>query len=339
MSKQSITSRGYALKQRPNGMPTLDCFELQTQSLAPISQGQFVIKNLWLSVDPYMRGRMSDAESYVPPFKLGELMQGSAIGEVIESQHPDFKVGDKVNSMLGWREYAVSNGDMVQKLPETSLPEQSFLGVASMPGLTAWVGLNIIGEVKEGDTVLVSAASGAVGSLVCQFAKIKGCRVVGSAGSTEKVEWLKSLGVDAVINYKDYNNAAELERALAQHCPNGVDVCYENVGGDHLEAALNLLNRYGRMAVCGMIDLYNLEDAQAGPNNLANIVKKSLKIQGFIVSDHWEHYPNYVAQLSQWAAEGKISWKETTRKGIESMPKAFLGLFKGENIGKMLIQL
>lgn len=339
MSKQSITSRGYALKQRPNGMPILDCFDLQTQTLAPISQGQFVIKNLWLSVDPYMRGRMSDAESYVPPFQLNELMQGSAIGEVIESQHPDFKVGDKVNSMLGWREYAISNGDMVQKLPETSLPEQSFLGVAGMPGLTAWVGLNIIAEVKEGDTVLVSAASGAVGSLVCQFAKIKGCRVVGSAGSTEKVEWLKSLGVDAVINYKDYNNSTELEAALSEHCPNGVDVCYENVGGDHLEAALNLLNRYGRMAVCGMIDLYNLEDAQAGPNNLANIVKKSLKIQGFIVSDHWEHYPNYVAQLSQWAAEGKVSWKETTRQGIESMPKAFLGLFKGENIGKMLIQL
>ncbi|OEF23972.1 NADP-dependent oxidoreductase [Vibrio rumoiensis] len=335
----NIQSKGYALKQRPAGTPTLDCFELKTEIISEINDGQIIIKNLWLSVDPYMRGRMSDAESYVPPFQLGEIMQGSAIGEVIESKHPEFNVGDKVNSMLGWREYAVSNGEMVQKLPETSLPEQSFLGVAGMPGLTAWVGLNIIAELKEGETVLVSAASGAVGSLVCQFAKLKGCRVIGNAGSTEKVEWLKSLGVDAVINYKDYRNAAELEAALAEHCPNGVDVCYENVGGDHLEAALNLLNRYGRMAVCGMIDLYNLADAKAGPNNLANIVKKSLKIQGFIVSDHWEHYPNYVAQLSQWAAEGKVHWKETTRHGIESTPEAFLGLFKGENIGKMLIQL
>ncbi|WP_105903508.1 NADP-dependent oxidoreductase [Vibrio gangliei] len=334
-----IESKGYALKQRPTGLPTLDCFELQTQTISDIKDGQFVIKNLWLSVDPYMRGRMSDAESYVPPFQLGELMQGSAIGEVIESKHSDFQVGDKVNSMLGWREYAVSNGDMVQKLPHTELPDQSFLGVAGMPGLTAWVGLNVIGELKEGDTVLVSAASGAVGSLVCQFAKLKGCRVVGSAGSAEKIEWLLSLGVDAVINYKNYHSAAELESALAQHCPNGVDLCYENVGGDHFEAALNLMNRYGRMAVCGMIDLYNLEDAKAGPNNLANIVKKSLRIQGFIVSDHWEHYPSYVAQLSQWVKEGKISWKETVRSGIESTPNAFLGLFTGENIGKMLIQL
>lgn len=216
-----------------------------------------------------MRGRMSDAESYVPPFQLGEIMQGSAIGEVIESKHPDFKVGDKVSSMLGWREYAVSNGEMVNKLPQTSLPDQSFLGVAGMPGLTAWVGLNIIADLKEGETVLVSAASGAVGSLVCQFAKLKGCRVIGSAGSAEKVEWLESLGVDAVINYKEHDTAAKLEAALAEHCPNGVDVCYENVGGDHLEAALNLLNRYGRMAVCGMIDLYNLEDAKVGSKQLS----------------------------------------------------------------------
>lgn len=334
-----IESKGYALKQRPAGMPTQECFELQTETITDITEGQFIIKNLWLSVDPYMRGRMTDAESYVPPFQLGELMQGSAIGEVIESKHPDFQVGDKVNSMLGWREYAVSTGEMVQKLPQTTLPDQSFLGVAGMPGLTAWVGLNIIGELKEGETVLVSAASGAVGSLVCQFAKLKGCRVIGSAGSAEKVEWLKSLGVDGVINYKDYNNAAELEAALAEYCPQGVDVCYENVGGDHLEAALNLLNRYGRMSVCGMIDLYNLEDAKAGPNNLANIVKKSLRLQGFIVSDHWEHYPSYVAQLTQWVEQGKISWKETTREGIEATPDAFLGLFKGENIGKMLIKL
>lgn len=335
----SIQSKGYALKQRPAGIPTSECFELKTETISEINDGQFIIKNLWLSVDPYMRGRMSDAESYVPPFQLGEIMQGSAIGEVIESKHPDFKVGDKVSSMLGWREYAVSNGEMVNKLPQTSLPDQSFLGVAGMPGLTAWVGLNIIADLKEGETVLVSAASGAVGSLVCQFAKLKGCRVIGSAGSAEKVEWLESLGVDAVINYKEHDTAAKLEAALAEHCPNGVDVCYENVGGDHLEAALNLLNRYGRMAVCGMIDLYNLEDAKAGPNNLANIVKKSLRIQGFIVSDHWEHYPSYVAQLAEWAEKGQVNWKETVRQGIESTPDAFLGLFKGENIGKMLIQL
>ncbi|MFV0575556.1 MAG: NADP-dependent oxidoreductase [Vibrio sp.] len=335
----TIQSKGYALKQRPVGLPTAECFELRTETLTELKQGEFLIKNLWLSVDPYMRGRMSTGESYVAPFEVGEIMQGGAIGEVIESQHPDFQVGDKVNSMLGWREYAISDGDMVQKLPKTPLPDQTFLGTAGMPGLTAWVGLNIIGALKEGETVLVSAASGAVGSLVCQFAKLKGCRVIGSAGSDEKVEWLKSLGVDGVINYKHCHNAQELEAALREHCPNGVDVCYENVGGDHLEAALNLLNQFGRMTICGMIDLYNTEENQTGPSNIANILKKSLRVQGFIVSDHWHHYPEYVKQLSQWVSEGKIDWKETVHNGIESTPDAFLGLFSGQNMGKMLIKL
>ena len=339
MPDKKITSRGYALKHRPNGTPTLDCFELQTETLPPLSAGQFIIKNQWLSVDPYMRGRMMDIESYVPPFQLGELMTGSAVGEVIESQHPDFAIGDTVNSMLGWREYAISDGEGVDKLPETPLPPQSFLGVAGMPGLTAYVGLNIIGELSEGETVLVSAASGAVGSLVCQFAKLKGCTVIGSAGSKEKIAWLKSVGVDAVINYKNHKNSDELTNALIEHCPKGVDVYFENVGGDHLEAALNLMNTNGRIAVCGMIDLYNSVDASAGPNNLINIIKNCLKVQGFIVGEHWEHYPTYITQLSQWVSENKITWQETIREGIESTPDAFLGLFKGENIGKMLVKL
>ncbi|MGB2078267.1 MAG: NADP-dependent oxidoreductase [Vibrio sp.] len=334
-----ITSQGIVFKKRPNGLPTSDCFSLETQTIASPADGEFVIKNLWLSVDPYMRGRMSDQKSYVPGFQLGELLEGSAIGEVVESNHPDFKVGDKVSSMLGWREYAVSNGEMVQKLPQTSLPLQSFLGAAGMPGLTAWVGLMEIAKLQEGETVLVSAASGAVGSLVCQFAKLKGCKVVGSAGSEEKVQWLKSLGVDGVINYKDYPDATSLENALAELCPEGFDVCYENVGGIHLQAALNLMKRYGRISVCGMINLYNDTDAQPGPNNMAEIVKKSLSIRGFIVSDHWQHYPSYVAQLEKWYDKGEISWKETVREGIAATPDAFLGLFKGENIGKMLIKL
>ncbi len=335
----SIQSQGYILKQRPQGMPTLDCFELQTHTLPDLDDGQILIKNSWLSVDPYMRGRMSEGESYIPPFQLGELLEGSAIGEVIASKHADFNVGDKVSHILGWREYAISSGKMVQKLPPNALPEQAFLSVAGMPGLTAWVGLNIIGELKEGETVLVSAASGAVGSLVCQFAKLKGCRVIGSAGSDDKVEWLKSLGVDGVVNYKNYSNADELTAALAQHCPTGVDVYFENVGGQHLQAALTLLNRYGRIAVCGMIEEYNLQAAQAGPSNLVEIVKKSLSLKGFIVMDHWHHYPDYIAQLSQWVADGKVHWKETTHQGIESTAEAFLGLFRGQNMGKMLIQL
>lgn len=334
-----FTSQGIVLKKRPQGKPTQDCFEITTEQIPTTAENEFVIKNLWLSVDPYMRGRMSEAKSYIPPFELDAILQGSAIGEIVASNHPDFQVGDNVSHMLGWREYALSKGDMVQKLPALDLPLQSYLGAAGMPGLTAWVGLMEIAGLKEGETVLVSAASGAVGSLVCQFAKLKGCRVIGSAGSEEKVQWLKSLGVDGVINYKDYPDAQSLEKALAAHCPDGVDVCYENVGGAHLQAALNLMNRYGRISVCGMIDLYNETAPQPGPNNMTEIVKKSLSIKGFIVSDHWQHYPEYLKQLNQWYLEGKVEFKETVQEGISSMPTAFIGLFEGANTGKMLIKL
>ncbi|TKB58671.1 NADP-dependent oxidoreductase [Ferrimonas aestuarii] len=324
------------LKQRPQGLPNSEHFELQSQSLPELADGQLLVKNLWMSVDPYMRGRMIDRKSYIAPFAIGEALEGGAIGEVIASNHSDFAVGDKVSSMLGWRNHFISDGEGLTKVPETGLPLQYFLGIMGMPGMTAWVGLNKIAELKAGDTVFVSAASGAVGSAVCQIAKLQGATVIGSTGSADKVELLKSLGVDKVINYKQVE---DLNVALGEAAPNGIDVYFENVGGEHLEAALNHMNDYGRIALCGMIAHYNAMEPQAGPTNLANLIIKKLKIEGFIVFDHWQHYGEFAAQMGQWLAEGKVKSEETVYQGLENAAEAFIGLFSGKNTGKMLVQL
>jgi len=324
------------LDSRPEGLPTTANFKLASTPLADINDGEFLVKNLWMSVDPYMRGRMIDRKSYIAPFAIGEALEGGAIGEVIESRHPDFPVGSKVSSMLGWRSHYVTDGSEHTRLPDTPLSESHFLGVLGMPGMTAWTGLNRIAELKKGETLFVSAASGAVGSVACQLGKLMGAKVVASVGSDEKAEHLLSIGVDAVINYKTSENlSAELHAAA----PEGIDVYFENVGGEHLSAALDNMNDHGRIAVCGMISQYNDTAPTPGPSNLAMIIIKKLKIEGFIVFEHWAHYPEFAKQMGQWLASGAVKAEQTVYEGLELAPDAFIGLFEGKNRGKMVVKL
>jgi NADPH-dependent curcumin reductase CurA len=331
-----VASREIRLKSRPVGMPTAENFELATVSVPNPAPGEVQIKNLWMTVDPYMRGRMIDRASYVPPFKLGEALQGGAIGEVAASNDPGFKPGDLVSTMFGWREAFNAPVGTLQKLDTFGLPPQAFLGVAGMPGLTAWVGLLKIAALKPGDVVFVSAAAGAVGSVVCQIAKIKGHTVIGSAGGADKGAFLKQIGVDHVIDYKTSGNLTE---AVLQAAPKGIDVYFDNVGGEHLEAALTAASRFARFALCGMISQYNLAGQPEGPRNLILAVGKSLRLEGFIVSNHFDLLPEFRKDMSGWIREGKLTRKETVVQGIENAPTAFLKLFKGENIGKMLVKL
>ena len=332
-------SREIRLKSRPEGLPRPENFELASVELPQPGPGEVLVRNRWMSVDPYMRGRMMDRKSYVPPFQIGKPLEGHAVGKVVASNNPDFAPGDLVLSMNGWREAFVSNGQDLQKLDTHGLPEEAFLGVAGMPGLTAYAGLLRIGEPKAGETVFVSGAAGAVGSLVCQIAKIKGCRVVGSAGGEAKCAWLKSIGVDETINYKAHPDQRSLMAALKAAAPEGVDVYFENVGGDHLVAALDAMNNFGRIPVCGMISGYNDTAPRPGPWNLFNIIGKRLRVQGFIVSDHLDLLPDFMRDLAKWVSEGKVKWQETVEEGIENAPAAFLKLFSGGNTGKMLVKL
>ena len=332
----TTTSREVRLKSRPHGMPTAANFEIASVEVAAPGAGEVQVKNLWMTVDPYMRGRMVDRASYVPPFKLGEVMQGGAVGEVTASGDEKFKVGDLVQSNNGWREAFTAPAATVQKLDTHGLPPQAFLGIAGMPGLTAYVGLLKIAALKPGDVVFVSAAAGAVGSVVCQIAKIKGHTVIGSAGGAEKVAVLKSIGVDHVIDYKA---EPDLTAALMKAAPKGIDVYFENVGGEHMEAALNVANQGARFAICGMISQYNADAPVPGPNNMALIIGKGLRLEGFIVSNHFDMIGAYLEELSGWIAEGKIQWKETVEDGIERAPDAFIKLFTGANLGKMLVKL
>lgn len=333
-------SKEIQLASRPQGTPQGDNFKLAEVDVAAPAANQVLVRNLWMSVDPYMRGRMNDTASYVPPFQIDQPLQGGAIGEVVESQHPDYQPGDRVLSMLGWREQFVSDPEQagMQKLPaDDHVPLQSYLGSLGMPGMTAYAGLLRIGQPKGGETVFVSAASGAVGAIVCQIARIKGCRVVGSAGSDAKCSWLKDkLGVDEVINYK---TCGSLQDALAAACPKGIDVYFENVGGEHLQSAINLMNPFGRIVACGMIGQYNVAEPTPGPNNLIQIVGKSLLVQGFIVSNHMDLYPEFLKDMGEWATAGKMHWEETIHEGIAKSPEAFIGLFSGDNFGKMLVKL
>jgi len=330
-------SREIRLKNRPAGLPRETDFELAEVELAAIGAGEVLVQNIYMSVDPYMRGRMIDRKSYVPSFQLGEPLDGGCVGRVIASKNGPFHVGDYVSGMLGWREYFVSDGQGLVKVDPARAPIQSYLGTLGMPGLTAWAGLLEIGRPKEGDTVFVSAAAGAVGSVVCQIAKLKGCRVVGSAGSDEKVAWLiNEAGVDAAFNYK---KVEDVIAEVGKHCPKGIDVYFENVGGVHLEAALEHMNTHGRIVMCGMISMYNATQPVPGPTNLAYIIMKQLTMQGFIVIDHYDKIQQFYSDMAKWIAEGQIKWKETVVDGIENAPKAFTGLFKGENFGKMIVKI
>jgi hypothetical protein len=330
------SSREVRLKSRPQGLPTRDNFEIATVQLPDPGPGEVQVKNLWMTVDPYMRGRMNDVQSYSPPFQLGEAMQGGAIGEVIASNDDKLKPGDLVSTFFGWREAFNAPGGAVQKLDTHGLPPQTFLGAAGMPGLTAYVGLLKIAALKDGDVVFVSAAAGAVGQMVCQIAKLKGHTVIGSAGGTEKIAYLKEIGVDHAIDYKAEK---DLTAALLRAAPGGIDVYFENVGGEHLEAALVAAKPFGRFALCGMISQYNATDMGAGVRGLIVAVGKQLRLEGFIVSSHNDMMPAFVKDLAGWVAEGKIKWRETVEEGIERAPDAFLKLFKGENLGKMLVKL
>ena len=333
----SVTSSEIHLRSRPHGIPTADNFALVNVELPAPSDGQVLVRNRYISVDPYMRGRMRDTRSYTPPFGLDEPLTGGAVGEVISSTSDQFAKGDFVLHMLGWREYALVEARGLTKVDPSLAPLQSYLGVLGMPGMTAYVGLLDIGKPQPGETVFVSGAAGAVGSEVCQIAKIQGCRVVGTAGSAAKTRWLEEVaGVDAAINYKETSN---LRRALNQACPDGIDVYFENVGGAHLEAAIQNMNNFGRIAVCGMISMYNATSAQPGPANLTLMIGRRLLMQGFIVSDHPKRRDDFLRDVSGWMREGKLKWEETILEGIARAPEAFIGLFQGENLGKMLVEV
>jgi NADPH-dependent curcumin reductase CurA len=330
-------SREIRLKSRPTGMPVADNFELASVELPKPVAGQVQVRNIWMTVDPYMRGRMNDARSYIPPFAVGAAMQGGAIGEVTVSNDPSLRPGDLVQSMFGWREAFNALAKDVQKLETHGLPAEAFLGIAGMPGLTAYVGLLHIASLKDGDVVFVSGAAGAVGSMVCQIAKLKGHKVIASAGGADKIAFVKNeLGVDETIDYKAVPNLTD---ALTNAAPEGIDVYFDNVGGDHLDAALAKAKPFGRFALCGMISQYNATTSPSGPRNMMMIVGKSLRLQGFIVSNHFNMQPAFAKDLAAWHAAGKIKSRQTVLRGIEKAPEAFFGLFKGQNIGKMLVKL
>jgi len=332
-----LKGREIRLNSRPTGLPEECNFELVETRVPEPRDGEVLVRNIYMSVDPYMRGRMNDQKSYIDPFELGKPLEGSCIGRVIQSRSNRFHPGDFVQSMFGWREYYVSDEAGLTQITPGAVPVQAYLGVLGMTGFTAYVGLMDIGRPRPGENLFVSAASGAVGSIVCQIGKIMGCRVAGSAGSAQKIEWLlQEAGIDAAVNYKE---TEDLAAAVGSACPNGIDTHYENVGGKHLEAALAHMNPNGRIVLCGLISQYNAKRPVPGPSNLFLAITKRLRIQGFIILDHVHRYDQFIVDMEKWIAEGKIIWKETIVDGIENAPEAFIGLFKGENLGKMLIRL
>ncbi len=319
-----------ALAARPQGVPQESDFEVREAPDAAPGDGDVLVRNVFVSVDPYMRSRMTGVRTYVGPYEIGDPIDGGAVGRVVESRHEGFAEGDWVLSSLGWCEQGVADGNRLRKLDPAFAPPSTALGVLGMPGLTAWVGLVDIGRIEEGETIYVSGAAGAVGSTAAQIAKLKGLRVIGSAGSQEKVEWLRSLGIEAF----DYNETPAKE-ALAE----GIDVCFDNVGGAQLEAALDALRPFGRVVACGAISRYNDERPEPGPRNLSFVVTKRLRLQGFIVSDHYDRLPAFLAEVGPWVAAGAVQYRETVLEGIENVPAAFAGLFRGDNTGKMLVRV
>lgn len=336
MSEIPAVSREWHLVRRPQGWPVAEDFALREVPLnAEPAAGRILVRNLHMSVDPYMRGRMNDAKSYVPPFQLDQPMQGGAVGEVVASAAEGFAVGDHVLHPLGWREYAELDAAHATKVDASLAPLSAYLGVLGMPGLTAYAGLFEVASFKEGDSVFVSGAAGAVGSLVGQFAKIKGAsRVIGSAGSDEKVTLLtEKYGFDAAFNYKN----APVAEQLPQAAPEGIDVYFDNVGGDHLEAALTSLNAFGRATLCGAIAHYNDTEPAPGPRNLMNVIGKRLRLQGILVNDHAGLQPQFVQDVAGWLRSGQLVADETVVEGVENATEAFLGMLRGENTGKMIV--
>lgn len=332
-----IENREIRLKQWPKGLPSRTDFEIVNTELSELGEKELLIRNVFMSVDPYMRGRLRPGKSYVAPFELGGPLSGGAVGIVLESLNPAFPQGTHVLSDMGFREYFVSDGSDLEPFDPGAHRPSAYLGVLGMPGRTAYTGLLEIGKPEPGETVYVSAAAGAVGSAVCQIAKIKGYRVVGSAGSEEKVRWLlEKAGVDGAFNYKDYRNIA---RELRRQCRDGIDVYFDTVGGDHLEAAIANMNDFGRIVSCGMISRYNDTEAVPGPANLALFVTRRLRMQGFIVSDYPQYKEPFECDMKAWLADGSVVYEETVVHGIERGIDALIGLFSGKNLGKMIVQL
>ena len=327
-------NRRIVLASRPQGAVTADHFRLEQAPLAGLAEGRIRVRNLYLSIDPYMRGRMNDAKSYAEPVALGDVMIGATVGEVVESKHPNFAVGDKVTGMFGWQDYGTSDGAGVRKLDDTNVPLTAYLGAAGMPGVTAWYGLNKIIAPRSGQTVVVSAASGAVGSVVGQLAKLAGCRAVGIAGGTEKCRYVvEELGFDACVDYKAGNLFGDLKAAT----PDGVDGYFENVGGEVLDATLSRMNPFGRIALCGMIASY---DGQALPLKQPSILlTMRLLVQGFIVSEHLEYWPEALGTLATLVAGGTLRYRESIVDGLEHAPDALIGLLHGKNFGKQLVKI
>lgn len=332
------SAREIHLASRPAGPPTPENFALVTRELPALEPGQILVRNDFMSVDPYMRGRMSDAKSYVAPFEVGAVMDGGAVGTVVESTS-DIAVGTTVLHGLGWRDYAIVDARHARPV-DPSLGASAYLGVLGMPGLTAYVGLLDIAAMKPGDVVFVSGAAGAVGSLVGQIAKLRGAsRVIGSAGSASKVDYLVRLGYDAAFNYKD----GPVRDSLKAAAPDGIDVYFDNVGGEHLEAAISSLRTFGRVAMCGAISSYNAATpgsaGAAGPRNLGLAVGKRLTLKGFIVNDHNDRRDAFVQEVGGWLAGGQVTFAETVVDGLENAPRAFIGLLNGDNTGKMVVRL
>jgi NADPH-dependent curcumin reductase CurA len=332
----STPSREIQLAARPHGEPVPSDFRLVEVEVPDPGPGQILVRNTYMSVDPYMRGRMRDVKSYVPPFQLDQAMDGGAVGEVLASNAEDIAVGDVVVHQLGWREHAVLDAAHARKVDADGLPESAFLGVLGMPGLTAYAGLLDVAALKDGDVVFVSGAAGAVGSLAGQIAKLRDHTVIGSAGSPEKVAHLvDDLGFDQAFNYKDGDVTAQLQAAA----PKGIDVYFDNVGGDHLQAAIEVLRRDGRVALCGMISNYNNERAAVGPTNLMLAVGKRLTLRGFIVTDHAARTRDLFEEVAPAVRDGRIKFRETVVEGLENAPQAFIDLLRGANVGKMVVKL
>jgi NADPH-dependent curcumin reductase CurA len=327
-------SKQWVLKSRPHGLPDMSNFELREEQSPGLSEGMVRVRNSWLSVDPYMRGRMNDVKSYVPPFQVGEPLEGGAVGKVVESRSPHFKEGDTVFHMLGWREEAVAPAEKLNKVPALGVPDEQWLGNLGLTGATAYFGLLRVAEAKEGDTVFVSAAAGAVGSAVVQIAKARGMTVIGSAGGAEKCAWVRELGADAAIDYK----AGPVVKSLVEAAPKGIDVYFDNVGGEHLDAAFAAARNNARFAICGMIDAYNGGEPQSF-RYIMRMISARIRMSGFIYTDYLPEMGDFYRDMGGWVAGGQVKPRETVRDGIEAAPQAFLDLFTGGNTGKMLVRL
>ncbi|MBI3870160.1 MAG: NADP-dependent oxidoreductase [Verrucomicrobia bacterium] len=333
MSK--TTSREIRLTSRPKGIPTAANFALAQTELPPLQDQQVLVRNLYMSVDPYMRGRMNEGKSYVPPFELGKVMEGGAVGEVVESRAKEFKAGDAVTSNFGWRESFIASPKELHWVSREVQPLSVYLGALGMTGMTAWAGLNLV-EVKAGDVIFISGAAGAVGNVAGQLAKLRGCKVIGSAGSMEKVLFLRDeCGFDIAFDYK----VGPVLEQLNVEAPDGIDVYFDNVGGETLEAALSALRVHGRIIACGGISGYNAEKPKPGPNNLFNMIVKRLTMKGLIVRDSLERQGEFEKEVGGYYRAGKLKNKETVVIGIEQAVAAFIGLFDGKNIGKMAVKL